>query len=314
VAKILVTGGTGFIGNELVKKLSKRHKVTVFDRTIKHVIKGVKYIRGDITDIQQVRKAVKGNDYIYHLAAVLDETLPKKTLFDINLGGTLSILEACKEEKIKRLIYLSTVGVMGNTEKQVDENYPYNPETNYEKSKAMAERAVLEYYKRYKLPVVIIRSALVYGPNQYTLKILQKARDVFPIIGSGQNKFHLIYINNLIIALLKSMKNGNDGNVYIVADNDVHTYEEYYKIIREELNIDEEPRHIPIWFANLIALFYKIFGKKSIISKEHISRLTRNRWYKITKAKRYLKYKPKYELRNGIKATIKYFKSQELLD
>ena len=137
----------------------------------------MKYIKGDITDIQQVRKAVKGNDYIYHLAAVLDETLPKKTLFDINVGGTLSILEACKEEKIKRLIYLSTVGVMGDIEGQADEKYPYNPETNYEKSKAMAERAVLEYYKRYKLPVIIIRSALVYGPNQYTLKILQKAKD-----------------------------------------------------------------------------------------------------------------------------------------
>ena len=314
MAKILVTGGTGFIGNELVKELSKRHKVTVFDRTIKHVIRGVKYIKGDITDIQQVRKAVKGNDYIYHLAAVLDETLPKKTLFDINVGGTLSILEACKEEKIKRLIYLSTVGVMGDIEDQADEKYPYNPETNYEKSKAMAERAVLEYYKRYKLPVIIIRSALVYGPNQYTLKILQKAKDVFPIIGSGKNKFHLIYIKNLITALLKAMKNGKDGSIYIVADDDVHTYEEYYRIIREELGINEEPKNIPVWFADLIAFFYRIVGKKSIVSKEHINRLTRTRWYKINKAKRYLKYKPKYELRKGIKATIKYFKSQGFLD
>ena len=244
----------------------------------------------------------------------MDETLPKKTLFDINVGGTLSILEACKEEKIKRLIYLSTVGVMGDIEGQADEKYPYNPETNYEKSKAMAERAVLEYYKRYKLPVIIIRSALVYGPNQYTLKILQKAKDVFPIIGSGKNKFHLIYIKNLITALLKAMKNGKDGSIYIVADDDVHTYEEYYRIIREELGINEEPKNIPVWFADLIAFFYRIVGKKSIVSKEHINRLTRTRWYKINKAKRYLKYKPKYELRKGIKATIKYFKSQGFLD
>ncbi|MCD6477897.1 MAG: NAD-dependent epimerase/dehydratase family protein [Candidatus Aenigmarchaeota archaeon] len=314
MAKILVTGGTGFIGNELVKELSKRHEVTVFDRTIKHVTKGVKYIKGDITDIRSVKKYVKGRDFVYHLAAVLDESLPKKEIFDINVGGTISVLEACKENNIKRLIYLSTVGVMGEVNGRADEKWPYNPQTNYEKSKAMAERTVLEYYKRYKLPVIIIRSALVYGANKYTLKILEKAKKPFPIIGSGKNKFHVVYVKNLIDALVKSMKNGKDGSIYIIADDDAHTYEEFYKIIREELGVDKEPSHIPVWFANFIAFLYKMSGRKSIVTKEHINRLIRNRWYRITKAKRYLKYKPKYDLRKGIKETIKYFKSQGFLE
>lgn len=313
MAKVLVIGGGGFVGKHLVEALNTWHDVTVADKKIKEKIRGVSYLKCDITKLREVKKLLKKYKYVYHLAALLDESLPRKKLYDVNVGGTVNILEACKKSKIKRLVYISTAGVMGDVEKKSNEKSKYNPETNYEKSKALAEVLVKEYYKRYEIPVVIIRSALVYGPNNYWLKILKKAQKPFPVLGSGENKVHFVYIKNLIKALIKARTKGKDGEIYLIADKKPVTYNDFYKIVREELGVEKEPAHIPVIIGNLIAFFYKLFGKKSLISKEHIKRLTRNRWYDIKKAKKDLGYKAKYDLRKGIKETIKYFKKQDAL-
>ncbi|MCK4634672.1 MAG: NAD-dependent epimerase/dehydratase family protein [Candidatus Aenigmarchaeota archaeon] len=315
MVNILVTGGGGFIGRELVKALAKqrRNKITVFERNINNRIPGVEYIRGDITISEDVKRAVKGKDYVYHLAAIIDETCPKKIIFDINVGGTISVLEACRKEKVKKLIYLSTAGVITETMNQADEKTSYGPRTNYERSKALAEKTAIEYYKRHRFPVVIIRPALLYGPNAYWNVILREAQKVFPLIGSGKNKWHMLYIKNLIPVLVNVKTRGKDGNVYIIADDEVYTYEEMYCIIREKLDIKRKPVHIPVWFAKFIALLYMIAGKKSIVNKDHIDRLIKNKWYNISKAKRQLKYSPKYNFNKGIRETIKYFRDEGLL-
>ncbi|HDI02741.1 MAG TPA: NAD(P)-dependent oxidoreductase [Candidatus Aenigmarchaeota archaeon] len=308
--KILVTGGCGFVGSALVRELVKKgNEVTVFDRN-EGYIKGVEYIKGDITKMEDVRETVKGKDYVYHLAAILDETCPKKLMFDVNVGGTVSVLEACRREPVKKLIYLSTAGVMAETKEPANESTPYGPRTNYEKSKALAERTVLEYYKRYKLPVVIIRPALLYGPNKYWKEILKAAMKGFPIIGSGKNKWHMLYIKNLIPVLVRAKSRGKPGEIYIIADEKVLTYEEMYRIIREELGVKKEPRHVPVWLAKLLALLFKISGKRTIVTKEHIERLVKNKYYDISKAKKDLNYYHKYDFRRGIRETIEYFKPE----
>lgn len=315
MAEVLVIGGSGFVGKHLVKSLKRWHDVTVADREIKEgeKIKGVKYVKCDITKPEEVKKTIEGYKYIYHLAALLDESLPRKKLYEVNVEGSVNILEACKNSDIERLVYMSTAGVLGDVEKKSNEKSKYNPETNYEKSKALAEVLVKEYYKRYEIPAIIIRSALVYGPNDYWLKILKKAQKPFPVLGSGENKIHFVYIKNLIKALIKARTKGKDGEIYLIADKKPLTYNKFYEIIREELGVEKEPSHVPIIIGNLIAFFYKLFGKKSLITKEHIKRLTRNRCYEIKKAKKDLGYKAKYDLREGIKKTIKYFKEKELL-
>jgi len=310
MVKILVTGGCGFVGSELVKKLSKQKgtRVTVFDRKIKNPIYGVKYLKGDITHSDDVRRAFWGQDCVYHLAAIIEEDCPKKLLFDINVGGTITVLEACRKEKTKKLIYVSTAGVMEETKEKANEKTLYGPKTNYERSKTFAEKTVLEYYKRFKLPVVIIRPALIYGPNDYWNLILKKAKKLFPVLGSGKNKLHMLYIKNFLPALISARTRGKEGEIYVIADEKVQTYEEMYRIIRKHLKIEKEPIHVPVWSAKLLALLYRIFGKKSIVSREHIDRLIKNRFYNISKAKRHLDYKPRYDFNKGIKETIKYFR------
>ncbi len=314
MVNVLVTGGNGFVGRNLVKELSKRKriKVTVFDRSIGNN-PNVKYINGNITNTKAVANAVKGQDYVYHLAAIIDEKKPKEQIFDVNVGGTVSILEACRKEKVKRLVYLSTAGVIRDSNNIQDEKSLYGPITNYEKSKTLAEKTVIEYYKRHKIPVIILRPALLYGPNTYWNIILNEALKNFPVIGTGENKWHMLYIRNLIPLLIKARTKGKNGRIYLVADDEALTYEDMYKIIREELEINKEPIHIPVWFAKFIAFLYKTTGNKSIVSRSHIDRLIKNKWYKITKAKRELSYKPKYNFKEGIEETIKYFRDEGTL-
>ncbi|UCG95139.1 MAG: NAD-dependent epimerase/dehydratase family protein [archaeon] len=316
MVNILVTGGTGFVGSELVGALKKRRgfNVTVFDRTIKNRLPGVKYIQGNITNSEEVIRAVRGQDYVYHLAAILDESCQREIMFDVNVGGTVSVLEACRKNgSLKRLVYLSTDGVMAETEKKSNEKAPYGPRTNYQKSKTMAERTVLEFYRRYKLPVIIIRAALLYGPNSYWASIIRKAQDAFPVIGSGDNKWHILYIKNLIPVLVKARTKGKNGNVYLIADDEVHTYAEMYRILREELGVQKEPKNVPVWLAKLMALFLSVGRKKSIVSPQHIDRLLKNKWYDISKAKRHLAYRPGYNFNKGIRETIKYLRDKGVL-
>lgn len=314
MVKILVTGGTGFVGTELVKSLVRNRniRVTVLDRVVKNRIPGVRYLTGDITMSEHVRRAVKGQDYVYHLAAVLDESCPKRTMYDVNVGGTVCVLEACRLEKVKRLVYLSTDGVMAEQKGMSDESAPYGPKTRYQKSKAFAERTVLEYHKRYGIPVIVIRAALIYGPNRYSLGILRKAAKSFPLIGSGKNRWHMLYIKNLIPLLVNGRTKGKDG-VYLVADAEALTYGEAYEIMREGLGAAKEPGHMPVFLAKLFALFYSLTGKKSIVSAQHIDRLVKNKCYDISKARRYLNYRPAYGFKSGIRETIKYFRDEGLL-
>lgn len=313
MVKILVTGGSGFVGTELVKALSKsgNFSVTVLDADIGKKIPGVRYLSGDITHYEDVRRAVKGQDCVYHLAAVLDEGCPKKKLFDVNLGGTICVLESCREEKVKKLVYLSTDGVMAERKEVADEKTPYGPRTNYQKSKASAERTVLDYHRRHGIPVVVIRAALIYGPNRYWLSILKKAEESFPVIGSGKNMWHAIYIKNLIPALLKARIAGKDGEVYLVADEEALTYGEMYRIIREELEVKKRPAHVPVLLAKLAALFSP---RGSLVSVHHINRLVKNKKYDISKAVKYLNYRPAYGFKNGIRETIKCLRDQGLLE
>ena len=120
----------------------------------------------------------------------------------------------------------------------------------------------------------------------------------------------LLYIKNLIPLLAKARTKGKDGEVYVIADDEVLTYEEMYRIMREELGVEKEPRHIPVWFAKLLARAYGLTGKKTIVTKEHIERLVKNKYYSISKAKRHLNYKPKYDFRKGIRETIRYFRDE----
>jgi UDP-glucose 4-epimerase len=172
--KIFITGGAGFIGSHLADKLAETNDVCVFDNFYRGkkgniTSEKIKIIKGDIRNFYDVKKAMKDHEIVYHLAAqpnvvgAVDN--PDYTL-ETNIGGTLNVLKAASENKVKKFIFASSREVYGEPEYlPVDEKHPLNPKNLYGRTKAAAE-LLCDIYKRYlSLNITIVRMANAYGPG-----------------------------------------------------------------------------------------------------------------------------------------------------
>lgn len=313
--RILVTGGTGFLGKRLVQKLlDEGHEVIVFSRNFHDDLpEDVKPVLGDIRDKDAVRKAFEKIDVVYHLAICLNESDPN--MYEINTKGTQNVAELCKEHGVKQLIYMGSSGVLGETKTPAKEDFPYNPKTNYEKSKMKGELIV----KQSGVPYAIIRTTIIIGPNMIWAQIFEAAKRSYPIIGSGRNFFHLVYVDDVVSALdfVKNNPKALDQTFHI-ASKDTPTYIDVYRMICEELNVKMTEKHVSVSLAYLASYIHKltrkIQGRQPSLtkSKSSIDRLIRNRVISIEKAKDVLGFEPRYSTREAIRETIKYLKIARL--
>ncbi|MCD6414913.1 MAG: NAD(P)-dependent oxidoreductase [Candidatus Diapherotrites archaeon] len=309
--RILVTGADGFVGSRLVKKLSENHSVLAFSRSKKEIPGAKQVIVGDVLkDLSGLRK--KHFDVVYHLAAVLDESNPE--LWSVNVEGTRNLLELCKNRNVERFVYTSSIGVLGETKEPAEEDFPYNPQTKYEKSKAEAERLVMDYRLKYRIPYTIVRSTIVYGPNSFWKQIFEAAREGYPIIGSGSNYFHLVYVDDFVDALVAVLDLRAQNQIYHVAGPDVYSYKETYHMIAKALGAKAPDKHVPVSLAKAMALAHETRAKlqrekpKLTMMRASIARLVRNRIVSTKKIEKELGFKPNYPLEKGLKKTV-----QELL-
>ena len=169
--KVLLTGGSGFIGNHLSDFLKMNHKVSMLDISPPH-LKDIEFRKGDITSPADVTKAVMGTDVVIHLAAMVgvvnSDSEPIKTL-DFNIGGTRNVLEACRIHDVKKIIFPSSSEVYGEPSKlPIKETDTAMPITTYGLSKLAAEEYVKSYAKTYGIKYMIFRLFNIYGIRQST--------------------------------------------------------------------------------------------------------------------------------------------------
>jgi len=323
---ILVTGGTGFIGSHTIDALIKQgfqirclvRKKDNLGYIQEHVDKKrVELAYGDVTDLESLKKAVKGIDTIYHFVAISGkQNIPEKAYWEVNYQGTLNVLEAAKNTSIERLIHCSSVGVTGNLKRiPADESAPYNPTNTYERTKMEAEKAVLKLIKKEQFPAVVIRPAVVYGPrnapsNMARMFAAIKNRTFF-IVGSGNNYWHMSYVTDVAEAfVLAGMKKGIEGEIYIVAGEKPYTMNEIASEIAKAEKVPP-PKHLPflptLVGSYFFALVHRLFHIKVPIEPSGVYFLTNHRAYDITKAKRILGYTPKVGLKEGIIETVKWY-------
>ena len=309
--KILVTGGTGMVGSSLVRKLlalKNKHTVTIFAR---HAEPGMNatFVEGDITDAAQLEKAFPV-DVVFHLAAAINDT---NDAWKINVEGTRNVVDLCKKHGVKQLIHMSSCTVMGATT-VASEDASYAPSnTLYSRSKVEAEKFVLDSGLRY----TVIRAPVIIGPSRNILSIMKAAKSKYPIIGSGQNRFHTACVDDVTDLMLKTVGNEKAiGQVFNVAVTDVPTYLEFYKMLCEELGVEMTQKHLPLWLVKLVARVHtavsKLKGKepKVTMSPTAIDQLTRDRVIPIEKVQAVLGWKPKYTTRQALAETIKAFREQ----
>lgn len=311
---ILVTGATGHIGKHLVNALvedGEQVRALVNEEGIK--IKNVEVVYGNILDKEAVKKAAEGAGVIYHLAAIVDyKPAPRDQLYSVNVIGTKNVPE-CSEGA--RVIYQSSTAVYGRVLKEnpATETTPFNPHSYYGQTKIMAEKLVLQRNG------IVLRSPVIYGPGfneGYGFVLRQVKKGKMPIVGDGKNLIQWIHINDLIRAMLLVRKKGRPGEVYLVAGGEVKTQEELMALLAKDFGVDPPKKHVSKPLANLLA-YYKMFsakmkGKESLLVPEDISKMSANRTFDISKARKELGFEPSMTYEHGAKEMVEeYLKNKK---
>jgi nucleoside-diphosphate-sugar epimerase len=268
---------------------------------------------GDITDDNLLKKLVDGVDIVYHLASAhLDVSLSDQHYRRVNVGGTLSLLQAAKQAGVKRFVHCSSVGVIGDVENPpADETTECYPTNIYERTKLEGERAALEFACRTGFPVVVMRPAWVYGPRcPRTAKLVRTiSQGRFLFFGDGQNMRHPVYISDAVKGLeLCANTVGVNGEVFIIAGEAAVPVSELVAVMSEELGVRSPKLHLPIALGLLagfgLEMAFKVLGKQPPFSRRSLDFFRKHNAYDIRKANQLLGYQPQVDLRTGMQKTI----------
>ncbi len=305
--KCLITGGSGYLGSSLINFiLPKVSSVTNFD-----IIRpgqnynNVKYIKGDITNFENIKEASKNIDVIFHNVAKVPITKNKGLFTKVNQIGTKNLLEAAKINNVKKIIYVSSSAVFGIPSKvPVLETDPRNPIEAYGLSKKNAEDLCFEYIKK-GLDISIIRPRTILGENRLGIfsilfEWINKDQNV-PILNNGENFYQFIHINDLNDAIFKSSLISGAEVFNIGAEKFGTMYETINSVIlhaKSGSRIKDIDKNIFLNTAyflskiNLIPLqeyHFKVYGKSV--------------YFDISKAKKILNWQPQFSNTESIIAS-----------
>jgi len=324
--KVLITGAGGFIGSHLVdSQLEQGHDVRAVDLHLdllqpQSANPNLEAITGDITDENLLKRLVEGVEIVYHLASAhLDVSLSDEHYRRVNVGATLSLLEAARRAGVKRFVHCSSVGVIGDVKNSpADETTDCHPTNIYERTKLEGEREALTYSRRTDFPIVVMRPAWVYGPRDpRTSKLMQTiSKGRFFFFGNGQNMRHPIYICDAVKGLeLCASVEGVNGEVFIIAGENAVPVAELVSVMSGELGVRSPQLHLPIALGLLggysLEMAFKLIGKQPPFSRRSMDFFLKHNAYDIGKAKRMLGYQPQMDLRGGIRKTIQWKHKKE---
>jgi nucleoside-diphosphate-sugar epimerase len=326
--KILVTGGTGFTGKALVRRLiDLGHDVVALDskeglRTQELRDWGAEVILGSVTDKGAVRRAMRGVELVHHVAAAFREmNVPDTYYYDVNVNGTRNVLEAAVAEGVRKVVCCSTCGVHGNIDHPPGgEDAPIQPADYYQRTKYEAEPVVRQFFER-GLETVILRPAAIYGPGdpeRFFLIFKRVAKGTFPMFGSGRTYYHPLYIDHLIDAFVLAMEEGKgEGEAYLIADEQYLEIEDLVRRVGKALNVDVKIPHFPVWpvvaAGHVVEKVCRPFGITPPLFPRRVDWYRQNRAFKIDKAKRDLGYAPQVGIDEGLRRTAEWYRKEGLL-
>ncbi len=326
-AKVLVTGGNGFVGSHLVEALLKKgYEVVCLVRDTSDLVflsgLNVEYKYGDITDDGSLREAVKGSDFVFHVAGIT-RAKNKEGYFRVNALGTRNLAQACFEmnPQVRRFIYVSSQTAAGPSRdlNPKDENAKCEPINDYGRSKLEGEKEVLNF--KDKLPVTIIRPPAVYGPRDkdilYFFQLINKG--LIPSFGLKESYLSLIYVKDLVSGLILAAECQKSlGQVYFLTDGKNYPWSEAFGIVRDSLGVKAVRLRIPKIFLLTSAFFSEAFtrllGKTPLLHLGRAKELCQRFWISDSaKAKTELGFVPEYDLRKGASETVKWYKENKWL-
>jgi dihydroflavonol-4-reductase len=258
--RILITGGTGFIGTRLaLQALRSGHKVRVVGLTntpAEHENRtllereGAEVMLGSVTDPELAAAATRDIEQVYHLAAAQHEaSVPDSHFWDVNVESTRRFLQAAADAGVARFVHASTIGIYGmGADSEIDEDTPARPDNIYGTTKCEGEKLVLA--SRDRLPVTVVRISETYGPFDRRLLKLFKAveRKRFIMIGKGSNRHQPIYVDDLVEGLLHAARSEQArGRAFILAGNESLTTNQMVATVAKVLGVEGKMLRAPMW-------------------------------------------------------------------
>ena len=330
VVKILVTGGSGFLGRHVIRELLRvgHRDIVMFNRGAcdDFLDFGTKCIRGDISSYLDVNEACDECDAVIHVAAKAGIHGPYNEYFEANVIGTRNVIRACRANGVKYLVHISTPSVVfdGKSISNVNEKAPYGTNflCHYAKTKAIAEKEVLSANGKDGLLTVALRPHLIWGPgdNHLIPNIISAAKaGKLKQVGDGKNWVGITYVENAALAVnlaLKALTNNKaDGKAYFIAQEEPVQLWPWINSLLEKLNLPIVTKKIPYKAAYAIGasceLLYKIFN---INSQPPMTRflaveLAKDHYFDISAAKMDLSYIPKISIEEGMDILKNSFKT-----
>lgn len=321
--RVLVTGGTGFTGSHLVRRLlDKGYQVLVMDNQKglfydELRVRGATIELGSIADKNLVSEMIQGCEVVYHLAAAFRQlNVPDKYYWDVNVEGTRHLVDAAYRFRTRKFIYCSTQGVHGHIENLPgDEDSPIVPEDYYQFTKYKGEEVVREYVEK-GLDAVTLRPTAIYGPGdpgRFLILFRLVKRGTFLMFGDGDTFYHPVHVDNLVDAFeLAAERNGIQGRNYIIGDEHYYSLNQLVQAVASAIEVPIRIRHLPFWPVWTAAWACETVCKPLRLSpplfRRRVDWFRQVRAFSIEKARRELGYQPKVALKEGLAQTAKWYR------
>lgn len=274
--KILVTGGTGFLGRRVVERLAPQHRLRLLVRPTsdrQRFPEGVEFATGDVTDLESLRQAVVGCDAVMHGAALVKILAPAADFDRINVGGLHNVLKAAVEEKVERIVYVSSFMALGPTESgpdgMLDESAPADDRAwinDYERTKTLSDRHARQAIAD-GMPVNVVYPGVIYGPGELTegniviRHVLDLIHGKVPgLIGKPERRWNYSFVEDVASGIEATLEQAPRGGRYMLGGENVLQGDFYALVAR--LTGTKTPRlRFPDGVAKLSGVLMKTWAQ-----------------------------------------------------
>jgi nucleoside-diphosphate-sugar epimerase len=318
--KVFVTGGTGFIGGRLVRRLRERGDDVVAlvrspDKALELERLGVELVKGDLTDVDAIRRGTDGVDGVFHGAAIYKIGIPKSQraeMYETNVRGTERVLDSAIQAGVPKIVYVSTVNVFGNTKGDVvDESYQrpgndflsYYDETKYESHQVALDRIAKG------APIVVVQPGGVYGPGDHSEignMIDQASKGKLFAYMFPETGFNLVHVDDVADGAILAFDRGEVGQSYVLG-GEISTMRSLVDKTSEIAGRKPPKRDLPVGLLKAVAPAGAVIGKVMGFPPNFRELITVSDgvtyWAKDDKARERLGYAPR-DLDTGLRQTL----------
>lgn len=323
---ILITGGTGFLGQALARRLhAMSYQVTITGRqetTGNNLAKeGIQFIKADLEDKDAINQAVNGMDYVFHCGALSSPWGEYEHFYQTNVTGTVNVIQACRNHQVKRLIHVSTPSLYFGRKNRVDvteeDRLPEKFLNHYAETKYLAEKEIDEAHRQ-GLPVITIRPRAIFGPGDTSIipRLIKANQQKFvPLVNGGKIAIDLTYVENVVDALLLCMDSEEKtlGEKYNISNGEETILADVLQKLFSELDMPFHYRKLPYSLVYSAAFFMEKIARmkrskeEPLLTRYSVTVLSKEQTVNIDKARKELNYHPRISVEEGIKIFSKWW-------